>query len=266
MWFERLGAGSPVGPSLCALGSVALACGVVAHGILRWPTILATRPERDGRPPAFSERLSVHMLIYGVWAAGFGAVVWRGVPPGAIDVRFAFERRWPVIAAAEWIYLSVYFVPLAMPWLPVSRGALRRYSLHLWVLLAISLGCFLLPLGVPPRPFVPASLAGEILAWETNRADFAAASLPSFHVFWGLLVGSLLATCGGVAALLGRAWAVAVALSCIATGAHALADVAASLLIYAVVAARVDATALRPEARPIRNPAIAPSASPPSPK
>lgn len=256
-----------VGPILCITGVVALTGAAVVHGLLQWPTILTIRPEKDEGAPTFSERVSVQLLVYGVWAAVFGAMVWRGVPNRMMDVRFPFERSWPVWEAAEWIYLSVYVVPLTLPWWPISRGALRRYAIQLWWLLAISTACFLLlPFGVPPRPFVPSSLAGRILAWETGRADFAAASLPSFHVFWGLLVASALATRGAASSWLGSSWAAAVAISCIATGAHALADVAASLVIYAFVGAFLGARLRRPAARPIRNPTSAPIASPPSPK
>jgi hypothetical protein len=256
-----------IGPILCITGAVALTGAVVVHGLLRWPTILTNRPEHDERAPTVPERVSVQLLVYGVWAVVFGAVVWRGVPDRMMDVRFSFERSWPVLEAAEWIYLSVYVVPLTLAWWPVSRATLRRYAIHVWWLLAISTACFLLlPFGAPPRPFVPTSLAGRILAWETGRPDFAAASLPSFHVFWGLLVASALATRDAASAWLGRGWAAAVAISCIATGAHALADVAASLVIYALVGEFLGVRLRRPAARPIRNPTIAPIASPPSPK
>lgn len=259
-------AASPWGPALCAAGAVALAGAVVGHGLLRWPTILAWRG--DTHPPTWPERLSLHLLIYGVWALGFGAAIWRGVPPGMIDVRFAFERRWPVIEAAEWIYVSVYLVPCVVPWIVSDRVALRRYALHLWWLLAISLLLFwLVPAGSPPRAFEPTSLAGRLLAWETHRADFAAASLPSFHVFWALLCAAVLATRGRVARVAGWTWAAAVAVSCVANGAHALADVAASGVIYAAVVAGSRAAAgRRAEMRPMMNPASAPAASAPSPK
>ena len=267
MWFEAWGAQSPVGPVLVTLGVVALAAGAVFHGLLGQPTILRGNSLRAADPPTFAERVSVHLLVYPIWAIAFGAVVWRGPTPGMLDVRLPFERTWPVIEAAEWVYLGVYVIPMTMPWLATRREALRIYSHRLLWLLALSLPCFWwLPVGAPPRGFEPVTLAGEILAWETGRPDFAAASLPSFHVFWGLLVASLLATRSRVASAWGSAWAVAVAISCLANGAHAIADVVASLVIYAAVAAVRARAELRPKARPIRIPITRPSAMPPSPK
>jgi hypothetical protein len=267
MSFGAWGAASLVGPVLVITGVAALLAAIVAHGVLRWPTILETRPGEDHAPPKWTERVSVHLLIYGGWAVGFGAMVWRGVPNGMIDVRFPFERDWPVIESAEWIYLSVYVVPLSLPWLPVTRGALRKYAINLWTLLAISAACYVvLPFGSPPRTFVPESTAGRILAWETSRADFAAVALPSFHVFWGLLGATLLGTIGRTGKWIGRGWATAVAFSCVATGAHALADIAASMVIYAALAFAWRGAGLRAEARPTRIPSNAPMAIPPSPK
>lgn len=268
MSWTALHAASPVGPSLLALGLVALLAGGIVHGLAGWPTILPARPGEEQRPPMLAERISVHLLGYGVWAVGFGAVVWRGVPAGMIDVRLPFERRWPVIEEAEWVYLSVYLIPLAMPWLAPTRGVLRRYVRELGWLLLISVACFVvLPLGSPPRGFEPGTLAGRILAWETGRADFASASFPSFHVFWGLLCARVLASRGRVIGAIGRTWAGAVAVSCLANGAHAIADVIASFAIYAAVAVRLGAEGSRREAsRPIRNPATAPTARAPAPK
>jgi hypothetical protein len=182
--------------------------------------------------------LSVYLLVYPVWSIAFGAVIWRGVPVGAVDVRLAFEKSWPVIEWAEWVYVSVYLVPLVLPWLVGCRSALRRFAIDLWLLTG---GCALIYLAVPvvawPRLFEPTSLAGRLLAWETSRADFAAASLPSFHVLWSMLGARLLASRGLACAIGGWTWAIAVMLACMATGTHAIADVAVAVVLFPIAAA-----------------------------
>lgn len=273
MWLEILHADSWWGIGLSAAGALSLLTAAIVHGVFRWPTILTQRQAAETKPPTLAERISVHLLIYGAWALVFGAVIWRGVAAGARDVRFAFERDWPVWEQAEWIYLSVYFVPAAMPWLAPTRAALRRYSVNLWRLLAVSVPLFLLPLASPARSFNATTFAGELLQWETMRGDFAAASLPSFHVFWGLLVGQLLATRGRGWAWVGWSWAAAVALACIATGTHALADVAASGAMFwlmattrSPVAAALQAVADRLfSKRAPMNPSRIPTTTPPMP-
>ena len=70
---------------------------------------------------------------------------------------------------------------------------------------------------------------------DVGRAGFAAAALPSFHVFWALLLASVLAERGGRCRWLGRWWPAVMSAACILNGAHAVADVAAAWLIWPVV-------------------------------
>lgn len=220
---------------LVGTGLIALLAGAGIYGFGERPTLLRAGSGIE-RSPIFWERMSVHLVFYAVWGIGFGAVLWRGVPKNMIDVRFAFERQWPVIQSTEWIYLSVYFVPLVIPWLETTRSHLRTYAFNLWWLLLISVVLFLaFPFGSPPREFQADSLAGVILHWETIRPDFAAASLPSFHVFWACLCADFVAQRGLVWRFLCWGWAVAVAVACVANGAHALVDIAVSGALYPLV-------------------------------
>lgn len=263
---------SAFGPTLAVAGAGSLVVAAILFGRRGRRTILA----HDEGDQALSmwERVSVHFVIYPVWSLVFGAVIWRGVPAGAVDVRFAFEKSWPVIEAAEWVYVSVYLVPLALPWLARRRGALRDFAINLWLLLGVSTVVFLaLPLVAWPRAFEPTTLAGRLLAWETGRPDFAAASLPSFHVLWGLLGAQLLASRGRAWAIAGWAWAIAVAFACVATGAHAIADVAAAAGLFAIVASRrasvrcwiQTAAGFFVSRRPRMKPSTIPSTAPPKP-
>lgn len=218
------------------MGGAGLVVAAWVHGLRGRPTILQKAPGKMEGPPGLWERVSIHLVVYPVWAIGFGGVVWRGVPSGMIDVRFDAEKSWLVVQGAEWIYLSSYAVPLVLPWVVENREALRRYALDLWWTLLVCLGVFLLaPVGAPPRRFSPDSLAGNILAWETTRSDFAAASLPSFHVCWAMLGARLLASRGGGWTWAGWSWAAAVAFSCVANGAHAVADVVAAIAVFVLV-------------------------------
>ncbi len=253
-------------------GAAVLLAGALIFGPGGRPSILS--PGGEAARPAFWERISVHLIIYGVWAIGFGSILVRGPPAGAWDVHFSFENAWPVVEPAEWFYASIYLVPLAMPWLAPTRGALRRYALGLWLLLAVSTAAFLLlPIISPPRPFTPSSFAGQLLAWDTSRGDFAAAACPSFHTLWAMLCADLLASRGPRWAWAGWLWALAVMVSCVITGAHALVDVLASLALYPLLLSRrlrfwpwFYAAADRFfSKRPRSKPTTAPIANPPNP-
>lgn len=234
---SRLGAYSLWGPTLCGLGFLGLVMAYWVHGLAGKPTLFRKNLEANSGELSPWERLSVHLISYDAWALAFGAVIWLGPVENYMDTHLRWERNLPVYPAGEWIYLSVYFVPLFMPWIAPDRATLLRYAQHFGWISAISVAFYLtLPFGCPPRPFTSDSLSGRLLAWETQRGDFAAAALPSFHVIWALLCAELLAAKGRIWATAASAWAAAVMISCIATGAHALLDVLASVAIFIGVA------------------------------
>jgi|GEM_PF-4884667 len=230
-------ASSPWGPVLCGLGLVGLVVALWVHCFAGKPTLFHPRASSTSEALSFWERLSVHLIVYDLWALAFGAVLWRGPAKNYLDTHLAFERSWAVYPAWEWLYVTVYFVPFLMPWLAPHRAALRRYVWQFSWISVISLTLyFALPFGSPPRPFVPDSVAGHLLQWETQRPDFAAAALPSFHVFWALVCAGLLSARSPAWVVAGALWAVAATISCVANGAHAVLDVVASVVIYFVVA------------------------------
>jgi hypothetical protein len=74
-----------------------------------------------------------------------------------------------------------------------------------------------------------------LLAWGLGRADFAAVSLPWFHVFWAMLIVSVVAERDARWARVAWLWPVAMSVVCVLNGAHAVLDVAASWLIWQVI-------------------------------
>ena len=253
-------------------GGAALLAGWFIFGVTGRPSILP--PGDAGAPPVFWERASMHFIIYAVWGLAFGLIFVRGIPAEAWDVHFSFEKNWPIIEPMEWFYSSVYWIPLAIPWLATNREALRRYALGLWLLLAVSLAAFLLlPIISPPRSFMPTTLPGKLLAFDTSRADFAAAACPSFHALWAMLCADFFASLGMGWAWAGWLWALAVIVSCVATGAHSLVDVVVSLVLYPLLMSRNSPIWRWYYARadfffskkPANNPPTTPTANPPKP-
>ncbi len=227
---------SLAGPVLCALGVTGLLLGGLVYGVLGKPVVFRSRENPDQAPTAW-ERWSVHLLVIGAWSTGFGLIVWRGPAQPGWDVRLPGEAGWPVWPAAEWVYVTGYLTPLVISWLAPTRRALMRCAWELSALSLVSAVCFLaLPICSPPRVSPGgASLSNWLLTFETGRADFAAASLPSFHVFWAMMLASVLSARGRWSAVAGWSWAVAMSMACVVNGAHAVADVAASWVIYPLV-------------------------------
>jgi len=93
----------------------------------------------------------------------------------------------------------------------------------------------LLPVFVPPRPFTPATLSGQLLMLERTPYSGIAA-FPSFHVVWVLIAASALAEGRRWRKIFWWTWAVLAAASCVTTGMHSIADVLAGILAFMLVA------------------------------
>ncbi len=228
----------------------ALACAALVLGYER--VDLARRFGADRPPPAFAippatddrpgrwDVASVIMLVYLPWLALYEMI--GHVPvPDPVDAHFAFEHHWPVIEWTEIAYGSIYLVAVAALPLAASRRDVRQFMIAGWAGTLIGMLMFLvLPINAPPREFLPETIFGHLLLLEQADGVGGRNALPSFHVFWALMLGWLLARRGGGWALTGWAWASAVTISTVTTGMHAVIDLPAGIALF-LIAIRHDA-------------------------
>jgi membrane-associated phospholipid phosphatase/protein-S-isoprenylcysteine O-methyltransferase Ste14 len=185
--------------------------------------------------PLLLERFRVYLVVLLPWLALY-ELLWRlGGPDGAASTYFPFENRLPVMEQTEILYASTYLVVLLTPLLAVSGQALRRFALRGLLAMGLIFPLYLLlPIFVPPRPFTPETPIGQLLLWE--RTPFSGiAAFPSFHVVWALIAASALAERGRWRKIFWWSWAVLVAISCVTTGMHSIADVLAGTVAYVLV-------------------------------
>jgi membrane-associated phospholipid phosphatase len=235
--------GSPSGFWLVSpvvmLGSVALVLGYERHDLRArfgqsLPRPRLSIPAPDASRPGPWDRLSVYVLALTPWLIVY-LLLRPLAPPDAVSGYLPFESRWGVIQWAEAFYSTPYLVVAAVPLAAALRADLRRFSLQVLLAMAISFPLFLaIPLVAAPRPFVPQTSWGRLLAWERS-IDTAGEAFPSFHVILAVLAAEALAARAPRLRWLWRGWAAAVALSCLATGMHSIADVAAGLAVAALV-------------------------------
>ncbi|HUF49288.1 MAG TPA: prolipoprotein diacylglyceryl transferase family protein [Longimicrobiales bacterium] len=193
-------------------------------------------PPADGLSPTVLERAAVIMLVLVPWLLSYQAVHMLGIPPDAVDARLPFERGWPVWQWTELIYLTAYVVVPGAALLAPTRASLRRFAvLGLLATGTVTLVYVTVPLISPPRPFSPSSPWGQLLAREQQLSSTVAA-FPAFHVIWACIAADALRARGRRTALLASGWVVLLAASCITTGMHALIDVAAAFLCFALLA------------------------------
>ena len=185
--------------------------------------------------PSFLERFRIYPVVILPWLACFELIGLLGRPAHATSSYMSFESRLPVLEWTGPIYASTYLVVLAAPLLASSRDALRRFAKRSLRAMAIMFPLYLvLPFDVPPRPFHASTFAGRMLLWEHSPLAGSGA-MPSFHVVWAFIAASALAGQRRSKKILWWSWAVFVAISCIATGMHSIADVLAGAAAFAVV-------------------------------
>ena len=224
-----------------ALGCVALVLGFERHelrrrfgaGAIRRPRLALPPPSTD--PPTHWDRVSIVLLVFLPWSVAFEAVYRLGVPPDAVEAYLPFERGWPVLQWTEAVYGSVYLFVIGTVFVARTQAALRRLALNALIATAVVTLIYLtVPLIAPPRPFEPSSLLGRALMVERAMSHTVAA-FPAFHVVWSLIAAEAWSSRSRAAAIVGWTWAALITVSCLTTGMHALADIAAAVAVFLVL-------------------------------
>jgi len=225
---------------LVALGCAALVFGLERPDLRRRFGDAAARfkpwlslPRDDASPPALGERLAFWFTVLAPWLLAYDAVKALGVPPDAIDVRLDAEKTWAVWLWTVPIYISAYaVVPLAAFLVP-TRAGLRRLAVQgLTATAVITVVYLAVPFVAPFRPFDATGPLGRILALDQRYASPPMAAWPAFHAVWAAFIAEALAARSRAWGLAAWTWAGAIAVSCVTTGMHAVADLPAAAVFY----------------------------------
>jgi prolipoprotein diacylglyceryltransferase/protein-S-isoprenylcysteine O-methyltransferase Ste14 len=232
-----IGAGSAAGlwlvTPVAALGCAALVLGYegpdLAARFAERPRPFLRLPAGAPESPSAADRLSAYALVLLPWLVLYEAVQTLGIAPDAVALLLPGEARWQVWESTELVYASTYFFVALAPLAAVSRADLRRFMVRGWAATALVVLLWLvLPVAAPPRPFTPHGSLGALLDFERGL-DSPACAFPSFHVAWAFLAAPIWASRFGHARALAWGWAWAIGASCVTTGMHTVADVAAGL-------------------------------------
>ena len=195
-------------------------------------------PWASDEPLSKWERAAVYVKVFLPWLILFEAVEYLGVPPDARSAYFEWDRALPVIPWTEAFYVSTYPFVLLAPILADSSRHLRRFAVGGIVATAIVIPLYLLvPLVAEAKPVPGEGFWQSLMALERQH-DQPVTAIPSFHVVWAFLAASLYASRWPRLRVAWWLFAAAQSVSCVTTGMHAAADVAAGLVVYGVVARR----------------------------
>lgn len=204
--------------------------------------------------PALSERLSAYVLVLLPWLVLYMAIEALGAPPDARSAYMSWERTLPVLAWTEAIYALAYPIVLLAPFVAHRRRDLRRFLLDgLWAMVVVMPVYLLVPLIVEPRPISSSGFWPSLLRLE-RAADNPVTAFPAYHVVWPLIALRAYVARWPRMKHAATVLALAIAVSCITTGMHAVADVVGGATAFVIVVYRVRVwSAMRSAAETIAN-------------
>ncbi len=234
-----MASGSPSGLWLVSpavgMGCAALVLGYELHDVRqRFETAQDTTcawmpPSTLDRPKKIDHYRYVFLVLV-PWLAVYEIVIAIGVPRKVFSLALPFEYRMPILSWTEAFYASIYIAVPLCSWFARTQRDLRLLTIRAWVAMACTFPVYLaVPVLAIRKPFAPANPLGYLLAGE-RAIDLPTAAFPSFHVIWAVLVAELLTHRNRRWRWLWRAWAASIAISCVTTGMHTIADVLAGAL------------------------------------
>ena len=186
--------------------------------------VIRILPADEESSPSVSERLRFipyvmipWLLLYAVTAKLASHGTSFGMP---------FEDRLPIISWTAPIYQSIYVVIALAPWWVRTRRDLRRLMISSWLSMAVVFPFYwLVPSSAPRRALLGHGWITLVLGAE-RTAFPPIAAFPSFHVLWAIFLGRACRS-----RWIGWTYAAMIAVSCITTGQHYIADVVCSVMI-----------------------------------
>jgi protein-S-isoprenylcysteine O-methyltransferase Ste14 len=211
--------------------STALACASLVFGYehpdlqRRFGQTLRVLPPDDDCAPSTVERLRFIVLVLVPWLALYELTI--HLPMRGTAFGLQWEARLPIFSWTTLIYQSTYVVVGIAPWFARTRSELRKLMISGWTAMAVTFPIYwLIPSSAPRRPLLEHNWIAKALMWE-RKAYPPTASFPSFHVLWAVIVARVYRR----PRWLGASFVGAVAVSCVTTGMHYIADVLAALAI-----------------------------------
>jgi prolipoprotein diacylglyceryltransferase/protein-S-isoprenylcysteine O-methyltransferase Ste14 len=199
-------------------------------------TPLLRLPPATGERAGPWDRVACYLLVLLPWVVLYQAVEYLGVPSDARSAYLSWESHLSVVPWMEALYVFTYPYVLLAPLSPARRRDLRRFALQGLVATAVIIPIYLLlPLVAAAKPVPEGSIWSPLMRWERLN-DQPVTAFPAFHVVWACIASRLYSAAFRRARWVFWVIAAGIAASAVLTGMHAVLDVAAAFVVYAVIA------------------------------
>lgn len=193
-------------------------------------------PNASDDKPGFIDFVSIVLLVYMPWLLVYqGIASYIGVVNPVWHSTLKFEEIFPVYELFAIPYMLTYPVVFCAPLLARTTRCQRKFCISVILALLIVIPFYLtFPIVAEFRPLEPTTIWGDMIILQ-HSVDNPATAFPAFHVVWAFLAAEMMTVRFPRFKLLnwGSAWLVAI--SCWATGMHAILDVFAGSLVYLIV-------------------------------
>lgn len=180
--------------------------------------------------PSISARISVYFIAILPWYLVYEGINELEIPGDAIRLASRWDRAIPVLGWTEILYFLAYPIVLVAPLAATRSADLRRLTIRAWVATAGAALCYLAVPTIFEQKVVPPSFFAPWLEWE-RAFDAPNTALPAFHVIWVMLTMDIYARRFPRWRSVLWPTIVAIAISCVTTGMHAIVDVIAGLAL-----------------------------------
>ena len=180
-------------------------------------------------------RLSIYVLVLLPWLIAFQAVNALGTPHDVRNGWSVLDQSIPMLPWTEPIYFFDYLFVLGVPLVAKTRRQLHDFAVHGWIaIVGVTLFYLLVPIAVAPKPAPIDSIFTPMMIWERNF-DTPITAFPAFHVIWAAIAAAAYARAIPRLKVLSWTLAVAISISCLTTGMHAIADVVAAAIASVLI-------------------------------
>jgi protein-S-isoprenylcysteine O-methyltransferase Ste14 len=200
------------------------------------PSPILRLPPDEATPPTVADRVSIYLMVLLPWLAAYMSVEFLGTPRDAVSAYLPWDRQLPVVPWTEGIYALTYVVVVLAPLVAWERRVLRRMALRgLWATALIIPFYLVVPIVAQSKPVTGSGFWQSLLRWE-RLYDQPVTAFPAFHVIWAWIAAAVFIDRWPRLKWVWWGVVAAVAASCVATGMHAVLDVAAGLAACLIIA------------------------------